>query len=49
MICIKVEITSHIIFMTEGTLLTEEPFYMKNKYLKPISNTGINARYGTMI
>jgi len=34
MICIKDEKTSHIIFMTEGTLLTEEPFCMKNKYLK---------------
>jgi len=34
MTSIKVEITSHITFMTEGTLLTEESLYMKNKYLK---------------
>ena len=35
MICIfTVAITSHTIFMTKGTVLTENPLYIKNKYLK---------------
>jgi hypothetical protein len=34
MISFKVVMTSHLISVTEKTLLTEQPLYMKNKYLK---------------
>lgn len=34
MICIKIVMTSHLIFVTEKTLLTQQHLYMKNKYLK---------------